>query len=167
VQITYQLTPDDFYQGCLAWRSRRKWQRWLRWISYFVVAIASLTSLLMLLVARDPETTPIALFGIIFAIGWFAYMLLAPGFYARRQFRNNPIAQSSITLDVSEQGLKFHSAHADSTLAWSAYVGWGEVKSVFVIMPQPRAYMTVPKRAFSEGQLGEFREILRRNIGKG
>ncbi len=74
------------------------------------------------------------------------------------------MAESPITLDSSETGLQFHSAHADSKVSWSAYVGWGESKSVFVIMPQPRIYIVIPKRAFSEGQVGEFRELLRRNI---
>jgi hypothetical protein len=166
VQISYQLTPDDFYHGCLAWRSRHRWQQWLRWFAYFIVATASLTSLLVLLVARSSETVPIALFGIVFGGGWFAYMLLAPRFYSRRQFRNNPLAQSPITLDVSEQGFEFHNAHADSKVAWSAYVAWGEAKSVFVIMPQPRAYIAIPKRAFTEEQLTEFREMLRRNVDK-
>jgi hypothetical protein len=91
-------------------------------------------------------------------------MLVAPGFYSRRQFRNNPLAQSPITLFVSEQGLEFHNVHADSKLAWSAYMAWGEVKSVFIIMPQPRAYVPIPKRAFSSDQQSEFRELLRRNI---
>jgi hypothetical protein len=76
------------------------------------------------------------------------------------------MAQSPITLKVSEHGLEFHNAHADSRVAWSAYVAWGETKSVFVIMPQPRAYITIPKRAFGEEEVGEFREILRRNVGK-
>jgi len=165
VHITYQLTPEDFYQGFIAWRSRRKWQKWLRWIAYPIVATASLTSLLLLLVARSSETTPFALFGLIFGVGWFTYMLLAPRFYSRRQFRNHPVAQSPITLDVSEQGFEFHNAHADSKVAWSAYVAWGEAKSVFVVMPQPRAYITIPKRAFTDEQQAEFREILRRNIG--
>jgi hypothetical protein len=39
-------------------------------------------------------------------------------------------------------------------------------KSVFVIMPQPRLYIAIPKRAFSEEQISEFRELLRRNVGK-
>jgi YcxB-like protein len=166
VQINYQLTSDDFYQGCLAWRNRRMWQLWLRWFAYVIVAIASLFSLLILLVARNPGTTQIALFGIIFGIGWFAYMLLAPRFSSRRQFRNNPMAQSPINLEVSDQGFEFHNDHADSKVAWSAYIAWGEVRSVFVIMPQPRAYIAIPKRAFTDEQLTEFRDMLRRNIGK-
>jgi hypothetical protein len=74
------------------------------------------------------------------------------------------MAQSPITLDASEQGLEFHNPHAESKVAWSAYIGWGEAKSVFILMPQPRMYITIPKRALDEEQLAEFREILRRNI---
>jgi YcxB-like protein len=103
-------------------------------------------------------------FGVVFGALWFAYILLAPRFFSRRQFKNNPMAQSPITLDASEQGLEFHNAHADSRVAWSAYVAWGEVKSVFIIMPQPRMYIAIPKRAFAGEQVDEFREMLRRNI---
>lgn len=74
------------------------------------------------------------------------------------------MAQSPITLEASETGLQFQNAHADSKVAWSAYVGWGEGKSVFVILPQPRIYITIPKRAFTAEQESEFREMLRHNI---
>lgn len=165
MQVTYQLTPEDFYQGCLAWRAQRKWQKWTRWIAYFVVGAALLTSLLALLLNRRAATTPAALAGIAFGAVWFAFMLFGPRFSSRRQFRNHPTAQSPITMEASEAGLEIHSAHTDSKVAWSAYVGWGESKSVFVIMPQPRIYIVIPKRAFSEEQVEEFREMLRRNIG--
>jgi hypothetical protein len=164
MQVTYQLTPEDFYRGCLAWRDQRKWRKWLRWFAYFVVAAAVFTSLLTLLFAQSPATNPVASGGVAFGAVWFAWMLLAPKFLSKRQFRNHPMAQSPITLDSSETGLQFHSAHADSKVAWSAYVAWGESKSVFVIMPQPRIYIVIPKRAFAEGHDREFREMLRRNI---
>jgi len=138
----------------------------MRWTAYFVVASSSLLCVLMLLFARTPATTPVALFGIVFGVVWFAYMLLAPKFSSRRQFRGMPTAQSPITMAISDAGIAVHTLHADSKVAWSAYVGWGESKSVFVIMPQPRIYIAIPKRAFTDEQLGEFREMLRRNIGK-
>ncbi len=74
------------------------------------------------------------------------------------------MAQAPITLDVSEQGLEFHNPHAESKLAWSASIAWGEAKWLFIIMPQPRAYVAIPKRAFSEAQVPEFRDLLRHNI---
>jgi hypothetical protein len=164
VQITYRLTPDDFYQGCIAWRTRRKWRRWLLRIAYFIVGAAVLVSLLMLALDRSASTIPTALVGIGFGGVWFAYMLLAPKFFAGRQFKNNPTAQTPIILDASEQGLEFRNPHVESKAAWSAYVAWGEAKSVFIVMPQPRLYFPIPKRAFNEEQLTEFRGILTRNI---
>jgi hypothetical protein len=133
-------------------------------VSYLVVGTGLLTSLYMLLFARSAETNPVALGGSGFGVVWFAYMWFAPRFFARRQFKNHPIAQSQITLNVSEQGLEFHNPHAASKVAWSAYVAWGESRSVFVILPQPRAYITIPKRAFTEEQVAQFRELLCQNI---
>jgi hypothetical protein len=43
-------------------------------------------------------------------------------------------------------------------------MAWGEDKAVFVILPQPRIYVPIPKRAFTAEQQNEFRELLRRNI---
>jgi hypothetical protein len=132
--------------------------------AYFVVACAALVSLLAIVLARRTDTATV--FGVVFGLLWFAYMLLGPRFFSRRQFQNNPTVQSPITLSASEQGLEFHSQHTDARIAWSAYVAWAEAKSVFIIMPQPRIYSTIPKRAFGADQIGEFREMLRDNIGK-
>lgn len=81
MRITYQLTPDDFYQGCIGWR------RWLLRIAYFVVGAALLVSLLTLAVDRSPSIIPTALGGVGFGIVWFAYMFLAPRFFAGRQIQ--------------------------------------------------------------------------------
>jgi hypothetical protein len=69
-----------------------------------------------------------------------------------------------MTIEASDAGLRVHSVHADSQVAWSTYVTWGENKQVFVVLPQPRISLPIPKRAFTAEQLVEFREMLRRNI---
>ena len=167
MQVTYQLTQEDFYQGCLAWRSRRKWQLWMLRIAYVIVGIAFLTSLLTLLLDRSSMTAPTALAGLAFCVVWFAYVLLTPRFSSRRQFRSMPSVQSPITLDITEAGLEIHTIHAESKVSWAAYVGWVERKTVFVILPQPRIYVPIPKRAFNEEQIEEFRELLRRTVKAG
>lgn len=167
MHVTYQLCVDDYYQGYSAWRNRRKWQQWLRWVAYVIVGFATFLSLILLLFAPSPETRPMAVFGVVFGVLWFGYMLIAPKLSTRRQFRYSPMAQSAITLDISETGLEFHNLHAESRVAWSAYFAWGEAKSLFVIMPQPRAYICIPKRAFTPQEVDEFRDLLRRHIGKG
>ncbi len=69
-----------------------------------------------------------------------------------------------MTIEASDAGLAVHSAYGESKVSWSAYMAWAEVKSVFVILPQPRIYVPIPERAFTAEQLNEFRELLRRNI---
>ena len=164
MQITYQLTAQDFYHGYMAWRSRRKWQKWLLWTAYFVVATSTLLCMFIVFVDRKSEPSPVDWAGLVFGPVWFTYILIGPRLFSRRQYRNYPIAKSEITLDASDERLEFHTTHGDSRMAWSAYIAWGESKLVFVIMPQARIYVTIPKRSFGEEEIAEFREMLRRNI---
>src|SRR5580698_484530 len=166
MQVTYQLTAEDYYQGLLAWRSRNAWRRWFLRIAYFVVGSAFLISLADVLFARNAARLQTSLSGIAFAAIWFAIMWFGPRFSARRQFRNSPTAQSPIMLNATETGLEIRSAHGESRVLWTAFGAWSERKSVFGILPQPRIYYPIPKRAFTDEQLSEFRELLRNNIGK-
>jgi hypothetical protein len=89
VKVTYQLAPDDFYQGMQAWRDRRKWLRWARWIADLIAAVELLICLL-LVIDRGPAITA-ARAGIGFGVVWFAWILIVPRFFSRRQFKNQPI----------------------------------------------------------------------------
>ena len=166
MQFNYQLTPEDFYQGLLAWRSQRAWQKWLLRVVSVVLVVTFLTCVLWLLLDRRRATTPIDVAGIVFSVVSAAAIWAGPRFSSRRQFKNNPTAQSPITMIASDAGLEVQTGHAHSKIAWSAYVAWGESDSVFVIMPQPRMYVPIPKRAFTDEQVGEFRALLQRNIRK-
>jgi hypothetical protein len=164
VRVTFQLTSEDYDQGLLAWRNLRASRRWLIRIIYFVLIVAFLASLLALLLDRNGALArsflPLLWVSTIsFALTWFG-----PRLSARRQFRNTPSAHDPMTIEASDAGLEIHSVHADSKVAWSAYMAWGESKSVFVILSQPRIYVPIPKRAFAPEQLVEFRELLARNI---
>jgi hypothetical protein len=164
VQITFQLIPEDYYQGLLLWRSLKSWRRWLLRCAYVLVGLMLLTSVALPFVRPDSGMLKLWATPFAFGVFWFAFMLGAPWLSARRQYRNTPTAHGPMTIEPSDAGLHIQSAHADSKVAWSAYVAWGENKTVFVILPQPRIYVPIPKRAFSAEQLSEFREILRRNI---
>lgn len=106
----------------------------------------------------------------LFALGTpivgFLSIWLAPRIRARLQYRRMPSAQTAITMSVSDSGMHVQSKHYDSRVNWSTYIGWAEGESVFVLFPQPRIYVPIPKRAFSNEQNEQFREMLRRNVGK-
>lgn len=99
-------------------------------------------------------------------VGWLALVVWGPRLSARRQFHNTPSMQAPFTVEASDSGIHFQSVHGDHRLAWSTYVGWTEEDSVFVILPQGQIGFPVPKRAFTEEQLAQFREILHRKVGR-
>jgi len=164
MQFTFQLTANDYRDGMIAWRNVRSWRRWIVQSVYALGSIAVIVSLIKIF--RDLNSSNLAILGAVigFMAFWSAIMRTAPRLTAWRQFRNTPSAHDPITIEASDSGLHIRSVHADSKVAWSAYVAWGEYGSVFVILPQPRIYVPIPKRAFTDEQVSEFREILRRNI---
>ena len=166
VKIAYQLTPDDYYRGLLAFRAVKVWRRWLIRSSYVIVGLTIPISLLVVVFHPRPEDLNVGYVGLAFAALWFAFMIGGPWLSARRQFKGSPSAQFPVEIEISDEGLSLHSAYSDSKVSWSAYVGWGENKHTVVILPQPRIYFPIPKRAFTLEQLDEFRDILRRNVGK-
>lgn len=148
----------------LAWRALRPWRVWLRWFAYVSVGFAGVISIFALIFHNDAFPIQSALAGLGFAVVWFAFILGYPRYCVNRQVKGSPIAQSPITLNISEDAIEVHNAHVDSRAAWSAYIGWGERKSVFIVLPQPKMYVTIPKRAFTEEQITAFRELLRSKI---
>jgi hypothetical protein len=164
MEVTFQLTADDFRHGMIAVRKRSRWRRWTYWFGFAVVVPIIIFGVTLLVAYPHSEIRQdswIMLGGSVF---WMVFIRTLPRLSARMQFRRTPSVQNPMTIAISESGLHVQSPHGDSQVAWSAYMGWGEEESVFVLLPQPLIYLPIPKRAFTEQQQAEFREALRRNI---
>ncbi|MFZ0298135.1 MAG: YcxB family protein [Candidatus Sulfotelmatobacter sp.] len=164
MEVTFQLTADDFRHGMMAWRTGSRWHRWSYWFGFAVavpIIIFGVTLLVEYPHSEIKQDSWIMLGG---SALWLAFIWALPRLSARMQFRRMPSAQDPMTVAISDSGLRVQSRHGDSQVAWSAYMGWAEEKSVFVLFPQPRIYLPIPKRAFTEQQQAELRETLRRNI---
>lgn len=51
-----------------------------------------------------------------------------------------------------------------SEVEWKNYVRWLETKDLVLLYSSPMAWGIVPKRAFDESQLTEFRALLTQNV---
>ena len=165
IGFTFQLTAADYYHGLLVWRGLRWWRRWLIRCAYVVVALTIPVAILLVCLRPNLESFKSSGEILGFAAVWFGFMLGGPWISSKRQFAGTPSAQSPMTVEASDDGMEVQTAHANSKLSWSAYIAWAEGKSVFVVLPQPRIYIPIPKRALSNEQIDQFREILRRNVG--
>ena len=164
IRFTFQLTAADYYHGLIVWRGLKPWRRWLIRCAYAVVGLTVPIAILLVCLRPSVQSLKSSAEILGFAAVWFGFMLGGPWISAKRQFTGTPSAQSPMTVDASYNGLEIQTAHASSRVSWSAYVAWAEGKSVFVVLPQPRIYIPIPKRAFSGDQVDKFREILRRNV---
>jgi hypothetical protein len=170
MEVTYQLTADDFRHGNTAWRESCPSGQRSYWINFWSSFVASMV---LALCAGILLLSPHSRFerALWFLCGgsalWVLCLAIAcarTGRSLRSQFQGMPSAQDGMALEISESGLRFRSSHGNSQLGWSTFTGWAEEEFVFVVFPQPRTFVAIPKRAFTKQQQTEFREMLRRNI---
>jgi hypothetical protein len=164
MEVNYQLTVDDFRRAIKASRNRTAFFRWSYRLSLGIVILAFGVG--ATLFAIDPHNSALQNLAplYILLILWIVWFSGAPYLSARSQFRGSPSAKAPITLTATDEGLHFRSQQTDSKVSWSAYVNWVEEKTTFALFPHPRIFIVIPKRAFSAGQLTEFRELLRQKV---
>jgi YcxB-like protein len=164
MEVSYQLTVDDYRQAMKAYRTRTAHLRWiLRFGIAFVLLVLS-TGVVLLIVAPHSNAfqnlVPLYVLFLIWIVVWWG----APFLSARSQFRGSPSVQTPLKLEVTDTGLHFCSQLSDSRVAWATYVRWVEGNAVFVLFSNPKIMVVVPKRAFSFDQVNEFRELLRSKV---
>lgn len=165
MQLTYQLTVADFRSALCAYRNRSPLRNCLRWIAFALLLVAGVSVVALLILSSDSRLLSKVWPSFLLVFVWIALLVSMPYFSARHQFRGSPAAHAPITLDVDDSGMRFRSQYSDSTMAWPTFVRWIEQKNVFACFTSPRIFMVIPKRAFSSEQLGQFRDMLQRNIG--
>ena len=166
MQITYQLTDEDYRQGLQMIRQ----PAWMR-LGFYSVTVVYVLAVLVGLAFRieDPNSNAVKNLQplvVIFAI-WIALIGLRPNRIRRairKQLQNTPSAGVPTTLTISETGLQFHSAYTDATQSWSSFIKWAEGNSVFALFTGPKFVTIVPKRGFADGDLERFRDIVNRSI---
>jgi len=164
MEVTYQLTVDDFRRAIKAYRTRTTFLRWSFRVGAGVMVLAFAGGITVLVLEPHGNTVKNLLPLLVLCALWSVFIWAAPHLSARRQFRGSPSANSPITLEASDAGLHFRSAHGDSRVDWSAYVNWLEEEKVFAIFPNPRIFVALPKRAFNADQISEFRKLLHQKI---
>jgi hypothetical protein len=165
VEVTYELTPDDFKQGLLAHRRSKKARFWaLRILMASGGALVVVMLLAILQGGMKPELEQsikqqslpfVAIIGF-----WVLAYFTLPAYAARKQFSGAPSLRGVRKLSASEEGVAFASQLTEGTTAWSTYVKWLENDKVFALMSSNTAMVVIPKRAFSEQQAEEFRRLL-------
>jgi hypothetical protein len=160
MRVRYQLTADDYVGAQIAHRNRSLVSRWANRILTAIFALL-LFSMVVLLIAR-PESAQDAVGAGFFAL--FMLVLLNPRFMWKAQFRKAKSLQREYEAEATEEGLVLVTDVSRADLKWALFTKYHESRDLFVLYQQPKVVTIVPKRAFGEAEIDQFRELLRRNI---
>lgn len=159
MEISYQLTTDDYRQGFKAFRGRSTLSRWSFRFGYFCFFVVVAAALLLTIFAREggsPGVFPLWLL----AAFWGWYLWYCPYHVAKKMMKDSPIAAVPHTIEISEAGLHSRTSISDSRYAWDLIVGWAEADRVFALFPSSISFFPIPKRAMTDQQQSEFRSLL-------
>ena len=98
--------------------------------------------------------------------GMAVYILMFSGYNARRMLRNQPSLRGVWEAEFTGNGFRLANRIGGGENQWAAVNEVVETKSLFLLKLGPQVATVVPKRAFTGGQLEEFRGLVR-EAGKG
>ncbi len=95
-------------------------------------------------------------------------MLVGVFFVApRRMFRRNPKLHDEYSLTFSDVGIRFHTAHIDSQLAWTLYTHVVVNANSYLLYYGESQFSVIPKRLLqSAEEQQQFEQFLARHIPK-
>ena len=163
MEISYQLTEDDYRQGFKAFRRRKIFSLWTTRIGWLLLFVALAEALFISISASDRNLPILALLWGFVAF-WTYCLWYAPRYAARKMIKGSPSASLPHTAQMSEEGLYFRTSAGESRLAWNLIIGWVEVERVFALFPSPLTFFPIPKRAMTDQQQDELRKLLKSKI---
>jgi YcxB-like protein len=166
MEISYQLTKDDYQQGFKAFRNRTKFSRWRTRIAYASFFLILAVAVFVSIFGPDKTFPNLVLLWSLVAF-WTCYLWYAPRGVAKKMITGSPSAALPHTVDVSEGGLYFRTSASESRLTWDLIIGWAEVDRVFALFPSPVSFLPIPKRAMTDDQQKELRTILQKKFAGG
>ena len=161
MQISYQLTAEDYRHAFYAFRNRNSSLR-LRNRIMLVVAGLCLGLLIAgtIINADTPAGTVVVLLILLY---WGYCRWYAPRMIGRKMMAG-PGASGARTVEISENGMHDRTEVSDSKMTWNLFVGWNENNEVFALFPSAISFLPVPKRAMTTEQQDEFRTLLQKYV---
>ena len=163
MEISYQLTEDDYRQGYKAFRRRRAFSLWATRIGSVLFFLALVEALYVSISGVGREFPTLALLWSLVAF-WAYCLWYAPRYVARKMIKGSPGASLPHTAQISEDGLYFRTSEGESRLTWNLLIGWVEVERVFALFLSPITFFPIPKRAVTGQQQDELRSLFKTKI---
>lgn len=166
MKISYHITREDFIDAQKLHRSKspRPLIRAIILTGKILVGASVFLMIALAAVDRDrrlwASLTPLI---IVLAL-WLLGMLVWVPFNWRRCYAKDRRLQQEFTANISEDGVHLQSLDFDASLKWSLYLRLLESDRVFLLYQTNRMFNLLPKAAFGQGEIEEFRQLAHRKL---
>lgn len=163
MRIVYRVSEQDFADAHDLFAANEPWyrrysRRSLPWFGAFVLA----AEVYYIMVVPH---TQIGLVVMGLAVG---FSLLYCGFalrhYFRRAYQKDHRFKHEFTADISDEGIHLVTPFSDGLVKWNGFVRSLESNNIFMLFVAQWNFIVLPKRAFAQGEIIEFKSFLRRKI---
>jgi len=164
MQITYELTKQDFTEAYSAHRDRNPLSKWSRTLFIWIAGLFSGVVFLGFLFKPSTQVAKnlMPFFGLV--IMWIAILWLLPRWTIGRQFVKQPGAHGTRALLLDASGALWRWNGGSSDVEWKNYIRSVEGKNQILFYTSPACFNILPKRAIATEQLAEIRNLLQQNI---
>lgn len=150
MQITYELTRKDFRE---AFAAAHKWHHRIHGVLLSIGISGIVWNLLLL---RFKVVVEI-IFGLLW---WGLWVSLPASAFVRNQFAKWSSEKAPRTFSWNSSGVYWQWGSGSVNNAWKNIIRCVEANSHFLLFTSPAAFDVLPKRAFDDGQLADFRSAL-------
>lgn len=160
LEIQYQCSLDDYREAFRAHQNRSVGHRILAGAAFGIVYICVFA---VMVNCGFSEGKAFLSVGIFWLSLWALARLLVP-VWIKRDFRNHPNFSRVNTLKIDEVGLESQNEISRWQRGWSVYTRFRETENLFILYTGKRSFEVIPKRAFSEPAVCQFRALIQEKV---
>jgi hypothetical protein len=162
MQIEYEISEQDFIdaQRLAIRNSPMRLVRWTRW----VLPLFGVGLLIFLINALARQGFSMrAIPGLAFCLLFISLPLLSRS-NQKKVYAKNTAMHGKLSLEASDEGLKFRGPTFSSEVGWSNFCKFFEDERSFVLYKTSQVFNIVPKRELSPDQITSLRAYLDQKI---
>ena len=160
MEVQYKCDLRDYKEALLARKPRQLHRQMLWFVVAGLIGVSGFAILTNLGIHQGPAF-------LVVATAPLAVVLLCRSVmpvWISKDFRKNPNFSRETHLLIDEEGVHSRNEIGQGHKKWIAYSRYRETANLFLLYLGARSFEAIPKRAFANSELDEFRQLLRRKL---